>query len=100
MLLLYHQNLEKKTVKSTQNIFIRSIGFFICQGSCPCKASAAKKKMQKQECILYACQALLCHNHREKQNISLAKKAIANFSPACYNSKRCAACTRPAAPEC
>ena len=99
MLLLYHQNLEKKTVKSTQNIFIRSIGFFIHQGSCPCKASAAKKKMQKQECILYACQALLCHNHREKQNISLAKKAIANFSPACYNSKRCAACTRPAAPE-
>ena len=53
MLLLYHQNLEKKTVKSTQNIFIRSIGFFIRQGSFPCKASAAKKKMQKQECILY-----------------------------------------------
>ena len=49
MLLLYHQNLEKKTVKSTQNIFIRSIGFFIRQGSCPCKASAAKKKMQEQE---------------------------------------------------
>lgn len=44
MLLLYHQNLEKKTVKSTQNIFIRSIGFFIRQGSCPCKASAAKKE--------------------------------------------------------
>ena len=43
MLLLYHQNLEKKTVKSTQNIFIRSIGFFIRQGSCPCKASAANK---------------------------------------------------------
>lgn len=53
MLLLYHQNLEKKTVKSTQNIFIRSIGFFIRQGSCSCKASAAKKKMQEQECILY-----------------------------------------------
>lgn len=53
MLLLYHQNLEKKTVKSTQNIFIRSIGFFIRQGSCPCKASAAKKKMQEQACILY-----------------------------------------------
>lgn len=54
MLLLYHQNLEKKTVKSAQNIFIRSIGFFIRQGSCPCKASAAKKKkMQEQECILY-----------------------------------------------
>ena len=49
MLLLYHQNLEKKTVKSIQNIFIRSIGFFIRQGSCPCKASAAKKKMQEQE---------------------------------------------------
>ena len=44
MLLLYHQNLEKKTVKSTQNIFIRSIGFFIRQGSCPRKASAAKKE--------------------------------------------------------
>lgn len=53
MLLLYHQNLEKKTVKSIQNIFIRSIGLFIRQGSCPCKASAAKKKMQEQECILY-----------------------------------------------
>ena len=53
MLLLYHQNLEKKTVKSTQNIFIRSIGVFIRQGSWPCKASAAKKKMQEQECILY-----------------------------------------------
>ena len=53
MLLLYHQNLEKKTVKSIQNIFIRSIGFFIRQGSRPCKASAAKKKMQEQECILY-----------------------------------------------
>lgn len=53
MLLLYHQNLEKKTVKSTQNIFIRSIGFSIQQGSCLCKASAAKKKMQEQECILY-----------------------------------------------
>ena len=48
MLLLYHQNLEKKTVKSTQNIFIRSIGFFIRQGSCPSKASAAKKKMQEK----------------------------------------------------
>ena len=52
MLLLYHQNLEKKTVKSTQNIFIRSIGFFIQKGSCPCKA-AAKRKMQEQERILY-----------------------------------------------
>ena len=44
MLLLYHQNLEKKTVKSVQNIFIRSIGFSIRQGSCPCKAAAAKKE--------------------------------------------------------
>ncbi len=52
MLLLYHQNLEKKTVKSAQNIFIRSIGFSIRQGSCPCKA-AAKRKMQEQECIPY-----------------------------------------------
>ena len=52
MLLLYHQNLEKKTVKSAQNIFICSIGFSIQQGSCLCKA-AAKRKMQEQECILY-----------------------------------------------
>ena len=48
MLLLYHQNLEKKTVKSIQNIFIRSIGFFIRQGSCPCKASAAKRKCRNR----------------------------------------------------
>lgn len=53
MLLLYHQNLEKKTVKSTQNIFIRSIGFFIRQGSCHAKRQRQKKKMQEQECILY-----------------------------------------------
>ena len=44
MLLLYHQNLEKKTVKSIQNIFIRSIGFFIRQGSCPCKSVSGKKE--------------------------------------------------------
>ena len=51
MLLLYHQNLEKKTVKSVQNIFIRSIGFSIRQSRCPCKAAAAKKKMQEQKHI-------------------------------------------------
>ena len=53
MLLLYHQNLEKKTVKSAQNIFIRSIGFSIRQDRCHCKAAAAKKKMQEQERILH-----------------------------------------------
>ena len=68
MLLLYHQNLEKKTVKSTQNIFIRSIGFFIRQGSCPCKASAAKKKMQKQAAKKSA--------QSTKQGIKSASKAI------------------------
>lgn len=53
MLLLYHQNLEKKTVKSTQNIFIRSIGFSYAKAAAPAKRQRQKKKMQEQECILY-----------------------------------------------
>ena len=54
MLLLYHQNLEKKTVKSIQNIFIRSIGFFHTPRQLPLQSvSGKKRKMQEQECILY-----------------------------------------------
>lgn len=45
MLLLYHQNLEKKTVKSKQNIFIRSIGFSYAKA-----AAHAKRQRQKRKC--------------------------------------------------
>ena len=44
MLLLYHQNLEKKTVKSTQNIFIRSIGFFHTPRQLPMQSVSSKKE--------------------------------------------------------